>query len=181
MPLRLTGARIKKRGKLKKSGLQLTVKNTVLTGTGRGTVPKRTPKALRSGLRAIASGRLAAKLSGSVSLLGNDDLLGKGSGTLLVRSRKSRKTQVCLKLSAPKQGGAARLKVLGATGKAAGPGGHGHHAGHRDRRCAGALEHHHALGPQGQEAGPEPHLPVAGAHARPPVGLSPSGRLRGSP
>ena len=120
VPLRLTGARIRKRGKLKKSGLKLTVKDTVVTGTGRGTVPKRTPKALRSGLRALASGRLAAKLSGSVSLLGNDDLLGKGSGTLLVRSRKSRKTQVCLKLSAPKPGGSARLKVLGATGKAAG-------------------------------------------------------------
>jgi len=120
VPLRLTGVRIKKRGTVRKSGVKLTVKNAIVTGTGRGTVPRRTPKALRSGLRAIASGRLAARLSGSASLLGNDDLLGKGSGTLLVRSRKSPKTQVCLRLSAAKQGGAAKLKVLGATGRAAG-------------------------------------------------------------
>lgn len=120
VPLRLTGARVRKRGKVKAGGLQLTVRNAVLTGTGRGTVPKRTPKALRGGLRAIASGRLAAKVSGSASLLSDDDLIGKGSGTLLVRGRKSRRTQVCLKLTAPKLGGPARLRVIGATGRAAG-------------------------------------------------------------
>ena len=49
VPLRLTGVRIKKRGTVKKSGLQLTVKNTVVTGRAGAPCPSARPRLCAAG------------------------------------------------------------------------------------------------------------------------------------
>jgi len=117
--LRLTGATVRRLGKLKLQSTTGTVKGMIATGSGRGSVPKETPKRYRSALQTLASGRFALKFSGAASLESSTINL-RGSATMLVRSRSSRRTQMCLSVKAGRIGGPSRFTVRGATGKASG-------------------------------------------------------------
>jgi hypothetical protein len=119
VPLSLSGAKLKRLGKLKLAPTSGTVKGLIATGSGKGKVPKGTPKRYRSALKTLASGRFALKFTGSGKIDGTTIVLN-GSATMLVRSRHSRKTQVCLSVKAAGGGGRARFKVRGATGRARG-------------------------------------------------------------
>jgi hypothetical protein len=59
-------------------------------------------------------------MGGSATILRRDDVLSTGKGTMLLRSAKSRRTQVCVTVTQPPKGAPGRLKVLGATGRAKG-------------------------------------------------------------
>jgi hypothetical protein len=124
VPLKLSGAKLKKLGKLKLTSTSGTIRGLLATGTGSGKVPKGTPKRYRSALTTLASGRFALSYTGSARLL-NTTITLSGKATMLVRSRHSRKTQVCLSVKAAGGGGKARFKVLGATGRARGFAGSG--------------------------------------------------------
>jgi hypothetical protein len=56
----------------------------------------------------------------TVTVNANTTINLSGSATMLVRSRRSRKTQMCLSVKAAGGGGPARFSVRGATGKARG-------------------------------------------------------------
>ena len=112
-------AKIKRRGKLRVVDNGFLVNGMRVTGRARGSVPKGTPKSLRGAFRTLASGRYAATVGGSATLLG-EQVVNSGKATVLVRSAKSRKTQVCLSVTQPPGGGPGTLKVIGATGKAKG-------------------------------------------------------------
>jgi hypothetical protein len=124
VPLSLSGAKLKRLGKVKYAPTSAIVRGLLATGTGKGKVPKGTPKAYRNAMQTLASGRFAVSYSGSARLLNTNITLG-GKATMLVRSRHSRKTQVCLSVKAANGGGNARFKVLGATGRARGFGASG--------------------------------------------------------
>jgi hypothetical protein len=119
VPFTVTGGKVKRAGKLRLSGGDALVNGLTVTGTGRGKIPKGTPKALKPALRTLGSGRFAARLNGSATLLGRD-VLGSGSATMLIRSRRSRSTQVCLRITQPPGAAPGKLRVLGATGRAKG-------------------------------------------------------------
>ena len=119
VPLTLSGATIKKLGRLRIGSTSGTIRGLVATGSGRGAVPKQTPKRFRSALKTLASGRFAVKFSGSGKLESTTINLS-GKATMLVRSRRSRKTQICLSVTAAGGGGPARFSVRGATGTARG-------------------------------------------------------------
>jgi hypothetical protein len=124
VPLSLSGAKIKRLGRLKLLSTTGTIRGLVATGSGKGKVPKATPKPFRSVLTTLASGRFALKFTGS-GKLDSTTINLSGKATMLVRSRHSRKTQVCLSVKAAGGGGKARFKVLGATGRARGFGASG--------------------------------------------------------
>jgi hypothetical protein len=124
VPLSLSGAKLKRLGKLKLAPTSAIVRGLLATGTGKGKVPKGTPKRYRAAMKTLASGRFALGYSGSARLLSTTITLS-GKATMLVRSRHSRKTQVCLSVKAAGGGGKARFKVLGATGRARGFGASG--------------------------------------------------------
>jgi hypothetical protein len=111
--------KIKRRGRLTVGDNGFRIKGMRVTGKGRGGVPKGTPKSLRGAFRAITSGRYAATLDGTASLLGRQ-VINSGKATVVVRSSKSRRTQVCLSVTQPAGAGPGRVAILGATGKAKG-------------------------------------------------------------
>ena len=117
--LKLNGATVRRLGKLKLKSTSGTVKGLIATGSGNGSLPKGTPRRYRSALRTLASGRFALKFTGAARLESTTINL-KGSATMLVRSRRSRKTQMCLSVKAGRAGGASRFTVRSATGKARG-------------------------------------------------------------
>ena len=119
VPLTLSGAKVKRVGRMKLRSTSGTVRGMIATGSGRGKVPKGTPRRFRSALRTLASGRFAVQFTGSGKLEGRTINLS-GSATMLVRSRRSRKTQMCVSVKAAGGGGPARFSVRGATGKARG-------------------------------------------------------------
>lgn len=119
LPLSLSSGKVSKLGKVKVRGTRGTVKGLVLTGTGKGKIPKSTPKRFRSALTTLASGRFAARFTGAGRQTASQVTL-TGSATMLVRSRKSRRTQMCLSVKTTRGGAATRIKVLGATGSARG-------------------------------------------------------------
>ena len=119
VPLSLSSATIKKLGRLRLQSTTGTIRGLIATGSGRGTVPKATPKRFRPALGTLASGRLAVTFSGSGKLESTTINLS-GKATMLVRSRRSRNTQICLSVKAAGGGGPARFSVIGATGKASG-------------------------------------------------------------
>jgi len=117
--LKLNGATVRRLGKLKLGSTSGTVKGLIATGSGNGSLPKGTPRRYRSALRTLASGRFALKFTGAARLESTTINL-KGSATMLVRSRRSRRTQMCLSVKAGRAGGASRFTVRSATGKARG-------------------------------------------------------------
>jgi hypothetical protein len=111
--------KIKRRGRLTVGDNGFRIKGMRVTGKGRGGVPKGTPKSLRGAFKALTSGRYAAALDGTANLLGRR-VVNSGKAIVLVRSSKSRRTQVCLGVTQPAGGGPGRVAILGATGKAKG-------------------------------------------------------------
>lgn len=109
-------------GKLSFKGGELAASGVVLKGTIRGGVAKAARKNVPPGLRGLYRSEYVGSFSGSRVSLSPSVYTLRGTGTILARPQKDKKTLVCLsvKTDGGVTPGGSTWRTLGATGKAAG-------------------------------------------------------------